>query len=91
MTGFLSDRHLNVRINGKKSSENDMPGGGPQGTILGLLIFIWIFNLARSPSSTSGQGEEIALPMNRRKLCLNKKCKFVDDLTVAKSIDKNQN
>ena len=87
VAGFLSDRHLIVRMNDKKSSGKDMPGGGPRGTILGLLILLIIFNLAGSLSSTSSQGEEMAVPIKRRKPLLNKKCKFVDDLTVAKSID----
>ena len=53
VAGFHSNQHLIVRMNGKKSSSKDMPGGGPQGTILGLLIFIIIFNLAGSSSSNS--------------------------------------
>ena len=73
VAGFLSNIHIIVRMNGKKSSEKDMSGGGPQGTILGLLIFIIIFNLAGSISSTSSQGEEMAVTMKRRKPPLNKK------------------
>ena len=74
-------------MNGKMSSSKYMPGGGPQGPILGLLIFIIIFNLAGRSSSNSSQGESMTTLLKRRNPIYDKKCKFMDDLTVAKSID----
>ena len=41
---FLSDRRMLVRYNGKKSSMKYLPGGGPQGTLLGLLLFLVLIN-----------------------------------------------
>ena len=64
-----------------------MPGGGPQGTLLGLLIFIINFNKAGSNSSISNIGAHMNQPTKRRTAFRNKKCKFVDDLTMLKSID----
>ena len=86
---FLSNRKLKVRLNGKTSSTKDMPGGGPQGTILVLLIFIIVFNMAGNPSSSSSLGVDMSVPMSKRKPMENKKCKYVDDLTLAKSINLN--
>ena len=37
---FLTDRKMTVRYKGKQSSVKSLPGGGPQGTLLGLLLFI---------------------------------------------------
>ena len=33
-----------VRYKGKTSSVKSLPGGGPQGTLLGLLLFIVLIN-----------------------------------------------
>ena len=37
--GFLQDRTLHVRFNGVTSEGKALPGGGPQGTLLGLLYY----------------------------------------------------
>ena len=37
---FLSDRKMRVRYKGKQNSVKSLPGGGPHGTLLGLLLFI---------------------------------------------------
>ena len=84
---FLKNRKLKVRMNGKSSSTKDMPGGCRQGTILGLFIFIIVSNLAGNPSSSSSLGELMTAPPSQRKKMDNKKCKYVDDLTIAKSIE----
>jgi hypothetical protein len=68
-----------------------MPGGGQQQTILGLLVFIIVFNSAGRPSSFSSLGADMSQPMNKRKSLESKKCKYVDDLTLAKSIDLKKN
>ena len=41
---FLSDRTMVVRFRGATSSLKRLPGGGPQGTLLGLLLFIVLIN-----------------------------------------------
>ena len=38
-----------VRLSGQESSANDMPGGGPQGTVLGVFFFIVQINKAGFP------------------------------------------
>ena len=42
--GFLTDRELLVRFKGKTSSRKSLPGGGPQGTRLGLFFFLILIN-----------------------------------------------
>ena len=41
---FLTDRRMLVRYKGKESGVKSLPGGGPQGTLLGLLLFIILIN-----------------------------------------------
>ena len=42
--GFLSNRRMLVRYKGKVSDIKSLPGGGPQGTLLGLLLFPVLIN-----------------------------------------------
>ena len=44
--GFLSERDLIVRFKGGCSSRKPLPGGGPQGTRLGLFLFLILINAA---------------------------------------------
>ena len=37
--GFMEERTLVVSYKGENSEKKHMPGGGPQGTILGLFLF----------------------------------------------------
>jgi hypothetical protein len=41
---FLTDRQMVVRYKGEKSSVKSLPGGGPQGTLLGLFLFLVLIN-----------------------------------------------
>ena len=41
---FLSDRKMVVLFKGVKSNVKKMPGGGPQGTLLALLLFLVLVN-----------------------------------------------
>ena len=42
--GFLMNRSMVVSYKGKTSKSQQMPGGGPQGTLLGLLLFLVLIN-----------------------------------------------
>ena len=70
-----------VTYNGAKSSMKMLPGGGPQGAYLGGIIFIIKYNGAflRPPITRHIQG-----PVTKWKAV---KVKFVDDGTVAVSVD----
>ena len=73
---FLSNRSMKVRYNGCESSIKPLPGGGPQGTVLALLLFIILINEIGCPNCCSKSDciKEIHL-------------KFVDDLTIAEAVD----
>ena len=78
---YLSDRSMFITFNGAQSSQKMLPGGGPQGAYLGGIIFIIKYNGAflRPPIPRGVQG-----PVLRAK---SEKVKFVDDGTVAVSVD----
>ena len=44
--GFLTERELIVRYRGKHSNRKWLPGGSPQGTRLGLFLFLIPINAA---------------------------------------------
>ena len=44
VVGFLSDRELVAGYKGAKSKNKKMPGGGPQGTVLGLFLYLILIN-----------------------------------------------
>ena len=44
--GFLTDREMILRYKGGQSERKSLPGGGPQGTLLGLFLFLILINAA---------------------------------------------
>ena len=46
VVGFLENREMEVSLDGEKSGRKSLPGGGPQGTILGLFLFLILINAA---------------------------------------------
>ena len=47
--GFLTDRRMVLSHNGGKSNLKEMPGGGPAGTTLGLIMFVVLINDTANP------------------------------------------
>ena len=47
---YLSNRSMVIRYKGKSSKKRIMPGGGPQGTLLGVLFFLVLINKAAWPT-----------------------------------------
>ena len=43
---FLTDRELILRYKGKSSNRKSLPGGSPQGTRLGMFLFLILINFA---------------------------------------------
>ena len=72
-----------VKYKGETSDENEMPGGAPQGTILGVLTFIFQMNklnvIPEIPRSTFLSPPGYKQPMTY--------CKFMDDNITAVSVD----
>ena len=40
LVSYLTDREMQVKFNGKYSSTHRLPGGGPQGTLIGLIEYL---------------------------------------------------
>ena len=84
--GFLSGREMMVRYKGKLSSIKSLPGGGPQGTLLGLLLFIVLINDVGFQGQANNAGEIITSKRNMKTLN-EMHLKYVDDLTLAEAIN----
>ena len=84
--GFLVERQLVVTYKGERSGVKEMPGGGPQGTILGMLLFIVLINSAGFDEDERTIGTRISKTMHARKALSNMHLKYVDDLTVVESL-----
>ena len=85
--GFLEERTLKVSYKGENSEKKNMLGGGPQGTILGLFLFIIQINDAGFVKEVKELGKTITQNINKRKEIPTSHWKYVDDLTIAEAID----
>ena len=63
-----------------------MPGGGPQGTVLGMLLFLVLINSAGFPEDNRTMGARVTKAAHARKAISNIHLKYVDDLTIAESM-----
>ena len=83
---FLSDRYMRVKYRGKVSDLYPLPGGGPQGSLLGLFLFLVLINDVGFEGQVNNAGELIT--SKKRVLEMNTiHLKFVDDLTMAEKIN----
>ena len=85
--GFLEERTLIVKYNGSESKSKRMPGGGPQGTILGLFLFLIQINEAGFKEQDKEIGKRITECAKKRKEITTGHWKYVDDLTLAEALD----
>ena len=85
--GFLTERELIVRHGGKQSQRKWLPGGSPQGTRLGLFLFLILINAAGYDTLGKQLGKHITQKRNKRKIIPNLHLKFVDDVTFAEPIN----
>ena len=87
---FLSNRKMAVRRNGKTSSWKNMLGGGPQGTLLGLLLFLLLINDAGFDGQVNNVGELLTSRKNLETV-IKIHLKYVDDMTLAESVNLAEN
>ena len=64
-----------------------MPGGLGAGTILGLNLFLILFNGAGPAANNFGIGQQISQPINKRQPMKKCKVKWIDDVTLAAALD----
>ena len=83
---FLSEREMIVKYKGKQSSTKSLPGGGPQGTLLALLLFLVLINDFGFEDQQNNTGDMITSKLNMKKVN-ELHLKYVDDLTLAEAIN----
>ena len=98
ITSYLSQRKMCVRYNGAESAEQDIPGGGPQGSLLIVILFNLQVNMVGAPCPILSllplghEGPETdpqqagPLPLCHLKDKTMKK-KYADDLSLLESIN----
>ena len=84
--GFLTNREMVVRYSGVTSQTKPLPGGGPQGTLLGLLLFLILINDCGVMTDPLGIGETITNP-KKRFIPSSSHAKYVDDLTIVEAMN----
>jgi hypothetical protein len=82
---FLTGRSMVVRYRGATSSPRSLPGGGPQGTLLGLLLFLVLINDAGFADQCNNVGDLITSRKNF-KAANQLHLKYVDDLSIAEAV-----
>ena len=85
--GFLKDRNLILSYKNETSEKLALPGGGPQGTILGMFLFLILINEAGFKNIARDIGILATSSYRKRKPKKELHAKFVDDLTVIESIN----
>ena len=89
--GFLSERELVVRFKGLISSRKSLPAGSPQGTRLGLLIFLILINYAGHDSAQPNIGEMVTKSFKRKKSIEQIRVKYVDDMGLLRAVNLKEN
>ena len=84
---YLADRTLSIRYRNETSSTRKMPGGTGAGTILGLEIFLILFNDAGPAANPTSIGHQITQPLSKRKPIDKSKVKWIDDITICTAVD----
>ena len=76
-----------MRYKGGCSSKKALPGGSPQGTRLGLLLFLILINAAGYKKLEKNMGEIITDKLNKRKPVLHTHMKYVDDMSILQAMN----
>jgi hypothetical protein len=88
---FLTNREMILNYKGCSSNRKRLPGGGPQGSRLGMFIFLILINFAGPENSSKSIGEHLSVPLRKRKSIPRTQMKFVDDMTVLEALNLKEN
>ena len=81
LISYLTDRKMNLKFRGVLSALRSLPGSSPQGTVLGVILFIIYFNgAALRPTIPRPSWPFFSRKRNDPAAV---KMKFVDDLSIA--------
>ena len=78
-----------VRYKGAMSDPRCLPGGGPQGTLLGLLLFIILINDLGFEEQSNDLGELVTCKRRLKEFNMMH-LKYVDDFAIAEAVDMNK-
>ena len=84
---FLEDRRMVLRHRGCTSGEESLPGGGPQGTKLGLFLFLILINSAGYETNRICKQIGLHITQERRKPIKTSQQKYIDDMTQLAALD----
>ena len=87
--GYLKDREMVIRLNNETSSSRSLPGGGPQGGLLGALLFVILVNDCGFAPQAETIGQTVTRP-NKKPGNRNLHLKYVDDYTILESLNLNK-
>ena len=82
---FLKDRCMVVKYKGEYSNMKQLPGGGPQGALLGLFLFLILINDVGFNHQVNDIGE-INSCKKRLRQVNELHLKYVDDLALAEAV-----
>ena len=87
--GFLTERNLVLKYKEAEAERKALPGGGPQGTLLGLVLFLVLIN----DCGFSGKVKDIGGQITQSKgkfVPSTFHAKYIDDLTLMEAINLNE-
>ena len=87
IANYLSNRKISIGYRKHVSASRDMPGRTAAGTILGLNLFLILFNGAGPRTNVVSIVNQITQPFKRRQPIRKMKVKWVDDVTVCAALD----
>ena len=85
LISYLTDRKMSMKFRGVFSALRSLPGSSPQGTVLGVILFIIYFNGAALRPSIPRPSWPIFSKKRNDPMAVN--VKFVDDLSIAMKIN----
>ena len=76
-----------------KLFQKRLPGGSPQGTRLGMFLFLVLINHAGIPVDDQilNIGDQITTSKNKRKTMEKTHMKYINDLSIAAAINLKEN